>query len=334
MTAQRVLILHNAVGHEAPADAKDILEQLRHVQEALDATGYLTGTYAMDLDLLAARHAIRAFAPDVVFNLVEAIEDNGQLVSLATNLLDHMALPFTGSGTDALVLTSHKILTKRWLRANGIATADWWQPGDPPPAVPTGSWIVKPLWEDASIGMDDDSVVNHFAAVPERLAAKQQLRMGPWFAERFVDGREINAAVIGGLRGPEVLPIPEIEFVDFPADKPRIVGYAAKWKEDSFECRNTQRRFVDPTTEPALCQAMAKVAVDCWHLFDLKGYARVDCRVDAAGVPWVLEVNANPCIAPDAGFAAALAEAGVSYTDGVARLVADAARQIGRLIPR
>jgi D-alanine-D-alanine ligase len=259
-----------------------------------------------------------------VFNLVEAIEDNGQLVMLATSLLEHLGLPFTGSGTQAMVLTSTKVLAKRWLRANGLATADWWQPGAPPPADGAGRWIVKPLKEDASIGMDDDSVVSDFSAVPERLALKERLRVGPWFAERFVEGREINVALIGQPDAPEVLPLPEIEFIDFPADKPRIVGYAAKWKEDSFECRNTPRRFLDPAREPALCAAMSRLALDCWQLFALRGYARVDCRVDADGVPWVLEVNANPCIAPDAGFAAALAQAGVAYESGVARLVADA----------
>ena len=127
-----------------------------------------------------------------------------------------------------------------------------------------------------------------------------------------------------GPAGPEVLPIREIEFVDYPAGKPRIVGYAAKWQEDSFECRNTVRRFVDPVSEAALCAELGRVSLECWDIFQLRGYARVDFRVDAAGKPWVLEVNANPCISPDAGFAAALEQAGISYADGIERIVAAA----------
>jgi D-alanine-D-alanine ligase len=121
-----------------------------------------------------------------------------------------------------------------------------------------------------------------------------------------------------------VLPIPEIEFVDYPASKPRIVGYAAKWHEDSFECRNTVRRFVDPAQEGALCAELGRVALKCWDIFQLRGYARVDFRVDADGTPWVLEVNANPCISPDAGFAAALEEAGTPYEEGIERIVSSA----------
>jgi D-alanine-D-alanine ligase len=119
-----------------------------------------------------------------------------------------------------------------------------------------------------------------------------------------------------------VLPVPEIEFVDFPAGKPRIVGYAAKWDETSFECRNTRRRFVDPGQEPGLCAGLGRLALDCWQAFALGGYARVDFRVDHAGNPWILEVNANPCIAPDAGFAAAAAHAGLGYREAIRRIVA------------
>jgi D-alanine-D-alanine ligase len=170
--------------------------------------------------------------------------------------------------------------------------------------------------------MDDESVISDFRGVPQRVAAREQRLKYRWFAERYVEGREINVAILDGPGGPEVLPIPEIEFVDYPAEKPRIVGYAAKWQEDSFECRNTVRRFVDPVREAALCAELGRVALKCWHIFQMRGYARVDFRVDAEGTPWVLEVNANPCISPDAGFAAALEQAGIPYAEGIERIVA------------
>jgi D-alanine-D-alanine ligase len=118
-----------------------------------------------------------------------------------------------------------------------------------------------------------------------------------------------------------VLPVAEIRFEGFPTAKPTIVGYAAKWHPQSFEYRNTVRRF---GIEPELAARLIGIARDCWQLFGLAGYARVDFRVDAAGTPWVLEVNANPCLSPDAGFAAALAQAGIAYVDAIAWLVADA----------
>ena len=144
---------------------------------------------------------------------------------------------------------------------------------------------------------------------------------GDWFAEEFVPGRELNVALLAERSGPRALPVAEIRFDAFPADKPRIVGYAAKWDTDSFEYRNTPRSFA---VEPELAERLCRLAVDCWALFRLEGYARVDFRVDERGNPWVLEVNANPCLSPDAGFAAALAEAGIGYEAAVARLIDDA----------
>jgi D-alanine-D-alanine ligase len=322
---EKVLIIHNDVSDESPADARDILDQIRCVSDALQTEGYQTSTLTIGLDLAAASKQLQAEQPTVVFNLVEAIDDSGQLVPVATALLDHLRIPYTGAGTEALIITSNKILTKQWLRLHDIETSDWWDPKKPSPGVPArGRWIAKPLYEDASIGMDDASVVADFSHVAGRITEKQRLRPCRWFAEQFVEGREINVALLGGPEGPQVLPIPEIEFVGFPDDKPRIVGYAAKWAEDSFECKNTVRRFVDQQRESSLCRLLGGIALRCWDIFQLRGYARVDFRVDASGRPWVLEVNANPCISPDAGFAAALAEQGIPYSTAIRRIIAEA----------
>ena len=325
MTGKTVLILHNSVTHESTADALDILEQMDCVRAALVSHGYEAPTLAIDLKLDAAKSRLKEYPPHAVFNLVEAIDDCGQLVPVATALLDHLQIPYTGCSTEGLMITGNKVMAKRWLRAHGLATADWWDGVSlVPPHPGPGRWITKPVSEDASIGMDDSSVVADFSQVPARVREQEAVRKYRWFAEQFIEGREINVALIDGPGGPQVLPIPEIEFVDYPAGKPRIVGYAAKWQEDSFECRNTVRRFVDPVSEAALCAELGSMSLQCWAIFQLRGYARVDFRVDAAGKPWVLEVNANPCISPDAGFAAALEQAGISYADGIERIVAAA----------
>ncbi len=130
--------------------------------------------------------------------------------------------------------------------------------------------------------------------------------------------------MLASERGVCVLPVAEMRFEDFPADKPAIVGYAAKWHPDSFEYRHTVRSFA---VEPALVRQVERLARDCWALFELAGYARVDFRVDAAGCASILEINANPCLSPEAGFAAALGEAGLSYEAAIGRLVDDALRR-------
>jgi D-alanine-D-alanine ligase len=121
-----------------------------------------------------------------------------------------------------------------------------------------------------------------------------------------------------------VLPPAEIDFSAFPPDKPRIVGRQAKWEEASFDFQNTPRRFDFSPADQPLVERLSRLARDTWTLFGLRGYVRVDFRVDLAGEPWILEINANPCLSPDAGFAAALAQASIPFPRAVARILEDA----------
>ena len=137
-------------------------------ESALETRGYRTPTMAIDLRLDTLKARLMDDRPDVVFNLVEAIDDCGQLVPIVTALLDHLQVPYTGASTEGLLITGNKILTKQWLRAHALATADWWDGIPPVPPHPgPGRWITKPVSEDASIGMDDASVVNDFCEVPQ-----------------------------------------------------------------------------------------------------------------------------------------------------------------------
>ena len=147
---------------------------------------------------------------------------------------------------------------------------------------------------------------------------------GRWFAEHFVEGREFNVGLIEENGGPRVLPMAEMVFEAWPQDRPRIVGYAAKWDEASHESSHTVRRFGVEAREPELARALAETAKALWHLFELAGFVRVDYRVDSMGQPQILEINPNPCIAPDGGFAVAAAQAGISYAETIERIVLEA----------
>jgi D-alanine-D-alanine ligase len=245
-------------------------------------------------------------------------------------LLEALGVPFTGAPSRAMFLTSNKPLAKGWLKYHHLPTPPWIEDESGTAAGSRGSsdrlagkWIVKPVWEDASVGLHDASVVADIGAARERLAACRA-RGGTWFAEAYVEGREFNVSLLaradGGVR---VLPVAEIRFVDYPPGKPRIVGYDAKWREGSFEYRSTPRDYALSRTDPELSHRIGVLAWECWRAFGLRGYARVDIRVDEHGEPWVLEINANPCLASDAGFAAALAEAGIPFEQAIARIVED-----------
>jgi D-alanine-D-alanine ligase len=129
------------------------------------------------------------------------------------------------------------------------------------------------------------------------------------------------------------LPPAEIDFSAFPDGKPRIVGHAAKWNASSFEYNTTERTFKFPASDEQLLRRLSELTLECWRLFGLSGYARVDFRCDANGQPWILEINPNPCLLPDAGFAAALEQAGIGYDSALQRILEDALAR-GQASPR
>jgi len=122
--------------------------------------------------------------------------------------------------------------------------------------------------------------------------------------------------------GMHALPVPEMRFEDWPAARPRIVGYTAKWDEGSDDALKTVRAFGLEREAPALARALSNLALETAQLFGIRGYARVDFRTDLDGRPFILEVNANPCLDPHAGFAAAAAAAGLSYEAMIGSILA------------
>lgn len=316
-----VLILHEELASGARPDELDALVQVREIEQALRRLGAKAAVQAIGLDLDAGLAAVRLHRPSCVFNLVESLAGRGELIGVVPKLLTGAGIAFTGSSGEALHLTSHKTAAKRRMAAYGIATPDWFtaseRPGDD-----DRRWIVKSLWEHASFGLGDDSVVVGRGAARALMAQRRRELGGHWFAERYVEGREFNVSLLERHGRPEVLPVAEMTFEGFAPGKPRIVGYAAKWHESAAEYHGTQRVF--PELPATLERAIRHAALDCWNLFGLRGYARVDIRLDEQDRPLVLEVNANPCLSLDAGFAAAAARAGFAH-ERVIECILDAA---------
>ncbi|MBD3307870.1 D-alanine--D-alanine ligase [candidate division KSB3 bacterium] len=322
-----VAILHAEMTEDARKDEQDTLVQVEAVSQALRELGHDPVAVAFSLNIPETMQYLQALQPEIVFNLVEAVAAQGRLIHVAPAILDVLSLPYTGAQTEAMFLTSNKLLTKRLLHASGFATPPWVSTATlrEEPSITAGRYIVKSVWEDASIGLSEEAVIeaNSAAELRRMLAMKREQCGGENFAEAFVEGREFNLALLAGAHGPEVLPPAEIYFDAYPDGKLRIVDYRAKWEEDSFEYQHTPRRFVFCETDAALLDRLKILAEACWRLFDLRGYARVDFRVDQAEVPWILEVNANPCLSPDAGFMAAAAQAGLSMNQVVERILYD-----------
>jgi D-alanine-D-alanine ligase len=324
----RVAILHAAIPPGAAADEQDTLLQVAAIAETLDRLGWQPAAVPVTLDLAALARRLKALKPAFAFNLVESLDGTGQLIHLAPAVLDRLGVPYSGAGSSAIFLTSNKPMAKRRLIAAGMPTAGWIDDagehdgGHHGSIDPGGRFIVKSVWEDASIGIETGSVVEGLAAARRRIAEMRARHGGDWFAEAFIDGREFNVALLESDGGVDTLPVAEILFLDFPPDRPRILDYASKWEEESFAYTHTPRSFDLSTVAPALVEEMRQVALACWREFDLGGYARVDFRVDAAGRVHVLEINANPCLTPEAGFHAMLDEAGIDFDRAVERIIA------------
>lgn len=324
-----IVVLYNQASEDASIDERDVLVQRDAVTAALRAQGHDVAHLPCTLDLATAKARLEALRPEVVFNLVEALGGTDRLAPLATLLLEALGTPYTGSSTEALLATNNKLGAKERLLQAGLPTPAWfdeqWR-GDTPTELPDSRVIVKAVWEHASFGIDDGAILAPPPAerLNELLRAKEAETGRPLFAEQFIAGREFNLTVLGGPAGPEVLPPAEIDFGAFPDDKPRIVGYRAKWDAASFEYHHTPRRFDYPDEDRPLLDRLGELARRAWEEFRLGGYARVDFRVDQAGQPWILEVNANPCLAPDAGLAAAVEQSGLGYPRAMERIVQDA----------
>lgn len=330
----RVAFLYNQSSEDPAQAAEDELPSRSPIVAALEHLGHDVHPVACSLDLATVRRQLEDLGPDLAFNRVESLGGSDSMMAAIPLLLDAMGLPYTGCSAAALASTANKVLVKQRLVRAGLPTPAWFT-ADGPPMHSTvcdsgghrSKWIVKAIFEHASFEIDDHSVI-HTSQPGELFDAIRSCQAAtgrPYFAEEFIDGREFNLSVIGS--GPEVLPPAEIDFSAFPADRERIVGHAAKWNADSFEYNHTPRRFDFPAADDPLLQRLNSLAAECWRLFDACGYARVDFRVDANGRPWILEVNTNPCISPDAGFAAAWEQAGLGYAAGIQRILSEAMKR-------
>ncbi len=317
---KKIVIIHNRLNPDPTLDELDVIYQVNLIRDALVAMDINVKILDFGDDLLGDLKMLESEKPDLVFNLVESTFNKGELLYIVPGLLRMRKIPYTGVPVEGLFLTTHKVLAKNQMKLTHIPTPGWFMLDEVENLEKGKRYLLKPISEDGSVGLHEEAVF--FAGDPALYEKAKHYSPSHYFIEEYVHGREFSVALLAGETGPIALPAGEMVFYNYEPDQPRILGYKAKWHPTTPEYKNTIREF-NTIRNPALQKKLKDISLKCWEVFGLKGYARVDFRVDEDNNPWVIEINGNPCISPDSGFIAACALVGIQKADIVKRILDD-----------
>jgi D-alanine-D-alanine ligase len=329
MRPTRVLVLYNEpVLPDTHPDAEsehEILYTVEAVARTLLQAGYEVCRLGASHDPAVLVNGLRSLRPEVVFNLFEGTGDHADNEAYVAGVLEWLGLPFTGSPFQTLCLARHKHLTKHLFQGAGLPTPSFFVVDDVPVPECALEWpvIVKPATQDASVGLDQGSVVTDQARLTERVASLLRAYGPPVLVEQFISGREFTVALTDTASGLQALPVSEILFVEKGPGYWPIVTYDAKWKPGTRDYDATPPRYPADVT-PKLGERLSALAMQAFRLLGCRDYARVDFRVRPSGKPYLLEVNPNPDFSPTAGFAGALTAGGLSHAQFTLDLVCTA----------
>lgn len=323
----KVALLFDGVSALAKTPDLLILETVEAVEGSLSSEGNHVVRVPVHLDGRWIER-VRRGKYDLVFNLCEGVDGAAAYEPAVISVLELLGLAHTGSSSATTALCLRKHVVNALLERADLPIPRWAlvRRGDPFTNVGFPA-ICKPAAEDASIGVEQLSVVRTTRALVGRL----ELMLERWdelLVQRYVDGREINVGVLGDT----VLPIAEIDFSSMPRGKWRIITYRSKWEIGSDEDLGAAPRCPAQLPDKAAAE-VRRIALAAWRAVGGHGYGRVDMRIDANGQPWILEVNANPDVAPDAGLARMAHVMGLEYPGMIRRICELALRRSREAVP-
>jgi D-alanine-D-alanine ligase len=292
------------------------------VAAALEAAGHEARVMTIHDDVEALVGGLRKHDPDLVFNLVESFGDDilGGTMGVA-GVLDLLELPYTGGGPGEIFLQEDKGLAKKLLAFEQIpypdfatfaATAEFETGGNL--RMPL---FVKPLRMEASIGIDQKSLVRNTQQLMERVLYIQKTFGDAALAEEFIEGREFYVGVLGNDELTALPPL-EMDFSGMKDGSVKVMDNDAKFNERSDRYRGTEP--VLPDLEPELRARLQKVSLDAYRALRVRDYGRVDLRLADTGEIFVIEVNANCYLEAKSEFAMAAQADGLAYDELVARV--------------
>ncbi len=328
MRSLRVLVLmhhylvppEDATGHDLEtAEWKteyDVISTLRRLGHEVKALGVRD-------ELAGIRQAVQEFRPHIAFNLLEAFHEVGTFDQNVVSYLELLRLPYTGCNPRGLILARDKALSKKLLAYHRIPVPDFavFRRGRvvKRPARLAFPLIVKPLTQEASIGIAQASVVDDEERLRERVRFVHESVGTDAIAERYVEGRELYVGVIGNDRL-RVLPVWELRFTKLPEARHRIATERVKWSHRYQTKHGIEAGEAADLSGPQAA-ALQQIARRVYRTLELSGYARVDFRLAPDGQPYVLEANPNPQIADGEEFAESATRAGLPYPRLIQRIL-------------
>jgi D-alanine-D-alanine ligase len=296
-----------------------VLEQVSAVKKNMLSKGRHIEVFGVGSVKDAVRK-IETFRPDLIFNLCEAFRGDPKKEMNVAALWELLGIPYTGCEARTLALSQNKVMAKKIMLSSGIPTPEY-ETAKSCPARTSLSFpiIVKPAFEDGSVGIDSSSVVNDLSALKKAVRRVLKKYGTPALLEKYIEGKEFHVSIIGTEK-PLALSVSETDFSHFPKNLFKIVTYSAKWHKESEEFIKT----------PSICPAkiskllerkLKETALNVFEIFGGKDYARVDFRVDKSGKLFVIEFNPNPDISEGAGYANVLAVSGISYANFVSAII-------------
>ncbi len=298
------------------------LEDYKYIQEKLVEEGFDCYTFNLFDDINILINDVKKNQPDVIFNFVELYKDDPKLEMNVVGLFELMGIPYTGSPPLALANCQNKVMAKKLLNINRIKTPPYFLAADLPERIKHDlkyPLIVKPAFEDASVGIENESIVFNKNELLMRMELVMQKFTQPVLIEEFIEGRELNIAVFQD-EGTRALPISEIDFTEMPDHLQNIVSYQAKWDPQHESYHKTIP--ICPANLPKKIESKAKeIAIHAFNIMGCRDYARVDVRLSKDDQLFVLEVNPNPDLTEGAGFMRSAEAHGLSYSEVLKRLV-------------
>ncbi len=320
---KNVIIYHSPISEASTKDDLDVLEEANFFFQNLQKLNYQPIILPFEVNLQQIISEIKIHYPEFVVNLVETINGNGKMIAVAPLIFEHLKLKYTGNSAESIFKTSDKLIAKDLFLRYEIPTPKYFSltTSNEINIEKNEQFLLKSRWEHASIGLEN-KLFNDKTLIINKL--ENYLKEGKeFFAEKYIDGREFNISILSLDSKPFVLPFAEMKFIDFPNEKPKIISYDAKWNENSFDYQHTQRSFETSEKDSELFSELKFICEKIWKVFSLRGYVRVDFRIDKNNSPYVLEVNTNPCISLDSGFLAATEQAHLSHTEIISQIIKD-----------